>query len=791
MQEKYNDEGREIRSDAKTINDLLREKYTLDYYQREYRWKKNQVTDLIDDLTSKFFNNYQKGDQRNQVESYDHYFLGSMIVSKTKGRWFIVDGQQRLTTLTLLLIKLRQLLEDESQKSQVTSLIFSEKFGQKSFNLDIEERESVMDALYSEDSLEPFKSSDQPESIRNIAECYDVIDNHFELQSDELPYFVDWLLERVYLVQITAYDERDAYTIFETMNDRGLSLTPAEMLKGYLLTNITNTDQRNNANEVWRERIQLLKDIDKDEDANAIKAWLRSQYAENIRERTRGAEPRDFELISTEFHRWVRTHNERLGLNSSNDFVRFIEKDFVFYARYYRKLIDAASSITPGFECVYYNAQNDFTLQYPVLLAPLRLEDTEEEIFRKIQIVSRYLDILIHRRIWNFRAITHSTMFYAMFLVIRDIRGKNISELVDILYTRLTEDNETFLSDNWFHLHGTNRKKVHRILARITDYVETQSGKAPRYLEYFQQGTSRYEVEHIWADHFDQHIDEFSNEIEFKEYRDYIGGLLLLPKKVNGSLNDMPYDEKRDHYLKENLLAQTLHEKTYQRNPGFLQFVEKSKLPFQAHPKFKKTDLDARQRLYQLLAEQIWNPERLKIPYGAELQIVVEPGNSDGNLRESDEDDVQSGEESPTEENNVEVLGSENENVSIDTKEISTIQNEIREYYKTKSDTTIKELCALIAELLNLIEERKWNGLTFEVRKLYCGFYLEGHPVFGVFLSKNLQFVVWMDEEDAEKLEGHYEFKYERSRRHVYFQHIRIERLRPILEFAYKKRQEY
>ncbi len=611
MQERYNDEGREISSDAKTVNELLSKKYTLDYYQREYRWQTNQVTDLIDDLTNKFHNNYQTGDQRNQVENYDHYFLGSIIVSRSSGKWFIVDGQQRLTTLTLLLIRIRQLLEEENLRNRAATLIFSERFGERSFNLDIEERKSVMDALYSEASLESFESSDQPESIRNIVARYNDIENHFELQNEELPYFVDWLLERVYLVQITAYDEGDAYTIFETMNDRGLSLTPAEMLRGYLLANIRDANQRNNANRVWREHIQHLKNLDKDEDANAIKAWLRSQYAESIRDRTRGAEPRDFELIGTEFHRWIKNHNERLGLHSSNDFVHFIENNFKFYARYYQKLIEAASTITEGLECVYYNAQNGFALQYPVLLAPLCIEDTEEENLQKIQVVSRYLDILIHRRIWNFRAITHSTMFYAMFLIIREIRSKSIHNLVNILHRRLTEDDETFLNDKWFRLHGTNRKKVHRILARITNYVETQSDNAPRYLEYFQQGTSRYEVEHIWADHFERHTDEFSNEIEFKEYRDYIGGLLLLPKKVNGSLNNMPYDEKRSHYLKENLLAQSLHEKTYENNPGFKQFIERSGLPFCPHFEFKKSDLDARQKLYQLLAEQIWNPDRL------------------------------------------------------------------------------------------------------------------------------------------------------------------------------------
>ena len=610
MQERYNDEGREISSDAKTIHELLSKKYTLDYYQREYRWQTNQVIDLINDLTNKFFSNYQVGDQRDQVENYDHYFLGSIIVSRASGKLFIVDGQQRLTTLTLLLIRLRQLLENESLRNQVTALIFSERFGQRSFNLDIEERESVMDALYSEASLELFESSDQPESIRNIAARYNDIDNHFELQSEELPYFVDWLLERVYLVQITAYDEGDAYTIFETMNDRGLSLTPAEMLRGYLLANIRDDNQRSNANRVWRERIQLLKNLDKDEDANAIKAWLRSQYAENIRERTRGAEPRDFELIGTEFHRWVQTHNERLGLNSSNDFVRFIENNFKFYARYYHKLIEAASTITEGLECVFYNAQNGFALQYPVLLAPL-CESTEEDNLQKIQIVSRFLDILIHRRIWNFRAITHSTMFYAMFLVMRDIRGKSVTDLVDILHTRLTEDSDNFLSDNWFRLHGTNRKKVHRILARITDYVETKAGRESRYPEYFKRGPSAYEIEHIWADHSEQHQDDFGHEYDFQEYRNFIGGLLLLPKSVNASIGDDPYTEKREVYAGQNLLAKSLHESAYEHDPGFRRFCERSELPFQAHREFNRADLDKRQKLYQHLAEQIWNPDRL------------------------------------------------------------------------------------------------------------------------------------------------------------------------------------
>ena len=104
-------------------------------------------------------------------------------------------------------------------------------------------------------------------------------------------------------MEITAYSDEDAYTIFETMNDRGLSLTPTDMLKGYLLANITDTNRRTEASEVWKRQIGKLQDLGKDEDANGIKAWLRSQQAETIRERKRGALPQDFDLIGTEFHR--------------------------------------------------------------------------------------------------------------------------------------------------------------------------------------------------------------------------------------------------------------------------------------------------------------------------------------------------------------------------------------------------------------------------------------------------------------------------------------------------------
>lgn len=604
---------REVDGKGRTVRELLgRRKYSIDYYQREYKWKSKQVVELIEDLSGKFRESYEDGNERSAVAEYGHYFLGSIIVSDKDGEKFIIDGQQRLTTLTLLMMFLQRRTPDEDQKAQVADLIFSQRYGKRSFNLDIPERSACMEALY---AGEHYEENGLSESVAGILARYADIEENFpeDLLGQVLPYFVDWLIENVHLVEITAYSDDDAYTIFETMNDRGLSLTPADMLKGYLLANITDQSRRNDASQTWKTRVATLLDIGKDEDADGIKSWLRSQYAQSIRERKRGAVPQDFDLIGTEFHRWVRDHEETLGLQTSADFYHFIDRDFAFYSRWYERLRRAADDLTVGLEAIHFNAQHNFTLQYAVLLSPLRFDDAEAVLLRKVRVAAAYIDILIHRRIWNFRAIDYSTMQYAMFVVMRDIRGKNVDELVEILGQKLDSESEIcFASNDRFQLHGMNGRQIHRLLARMTDYVETRSGMASRYGEYsHRSGKHGYEIEHIWSNHPEQHKDEFSHPTDFEEYRNRIGGLLLLPKSFNASYGDLSYTEKIKHYDSQNLLARSLNKKAYDHNPGFMRFIRESVLPFKPHENFKKADMDDRQELYRKLAEHIWSPECL------------------------------------------------------------------------------------------------------------------------------------------------------------------------------------
>jgi uncharacterized protein with ParB-like and HNH nuclease domain len=136
-----------------------------------------------------------------------------------------------------------------------------------------------------------------------------------DIKGDNLPFFIDRLKYNVVLVEIVAYSDENAYTIFETMNDRGLNLTPTEMLKGFILSRFNVPSKRNKANEDWKRAINVLKTFDTNEDQSFFQAWLRASYADTIRPGKAGSQNEDFEKIGTRFHSWVRDNLPKMGLN--------------------------------------------------------------------------------------------------------------------------------------------------------------------------------------------------------------------------------------------------------------------------------------------------------------------------------------------------------------------------------------------------------------------------------------------------------------------------------------------
>ena len=607
-----------IQAKTKSVRELLSNvKYGIDFYQRGYAWERRHIEELLDDFEGRFIASYSEQHERMQVQHYPHYFLGTIITVKEGGQTYIVDGQQRLTTLTLLLIYIYHLRNNNGGVADVKPLIFSVSYGTQSFNIHVPERIDCMQALFERNEFDATKHPDL--SVRNLADRYGDIQELFpdSLTGDTLPYFVDWLIGNVDLVEIEAYTDDDAFTIFETMNDRGLSLGQADMLKGYLLANINGFDekvvhqQKTQANNVWKKRIVELIDIKAGEDDDFFKIWLRAKYAETIRERKKGAKDLDYENIN-KFHRWVRDNKTRIGLDTTQNFRDFIMQQFDRFAGHYVTMRQASLNLTDGREEIYYNAYNNFTLQYMLALAPLKLSDTSDTVDEKMRLVTTFLDIYLARRIVNYKTITYSASQYTMFNLVKAIRDMDVSELRAYLRDYLENMWETFDAVCQFYLHGRNRRFIRCMLARITAWIEQGSGNTTTFSNYMYDAKGKpLEIEHIWADKYERHQDEFDNEYDFWRYRNRFGGLVLLPHGINQSFGADVYEDKVQHYLKDNLLAASLHPQAYERNPNFTNFASRSGLPFRAHQQFKKADMDARQDLYRQICEKIWDPARL------------------------------------------------------------------------------------------------------------------------------------------------------------------------------------
>jgi Protein of unknown function (DUF1524) len=167
-----------------------------------------------------------------------------------------------------------------------------------------------------------------------------------------------------------------------------------------------------------------------------------------------------------------------------------------------------------------------------------------------------------------------------------------------------------------FRRHQQNQRFVFNLLARMTYFVERAAAKPTSFEKYLDRSAkNRYDVEHIWPDTLDFYVEQYPDRFKTREqaqlFRDRLGGLVLLPEKVNRSLQAKPFIEKRNNYLADNLLAGSLHPAAYVNNPGFTSWFAGAGLDFVPCDDFSPAALEARQALYMDLCRLIWSPDRL------------------------------------------------------------------------------------------------------------------------------------------------------------------------------------
>ena len=589
-----------VDSHVRTLSEVFSARYEVDFYQREYVWQRKNVDDLISDLSGEFLRNWDADDSCERVAEYSPYFMGEIVVSEVNGHLKLIDGQQRLTTLTLLLIFLFREFGSipNFPRSDVERLIYSNSYGTHKFVLDDADRNDCMTALlqqgdYAAQDREPPSVQAMVDRFNDIGDCWNP-----KIDVFNVAHFTYWLMNRVCFAKVWTDSDDFAYVIFETMNDRGLSLTQVEMLRGYLLSKVDG-QARDGAMTIFDGIVRRLVGIKLTSKSKAefefFKVFLRGHYAQDLSQGNRFS---DFTQIGKDFHRWVRNSENALGLTSSHGAYEFI-KHLDYFSRAYEKIhLLMQSRDARDFLHLVVNVDFGFTLQPALILSSVAYQDSDEEVRQKVLVVSRFLSKLLAWRVWNQKVISQSSLEATIYDLCKRIRGKSSHEISDVLEASPIDGMNAINPLPSLNPQNRNRFKV--LIALITEIVARESGQSDYLLN---RRDEKIEVEHIWSDHFEEHLGEFANEQEFASSRDSIGDLLVLPKSFNASYGDKPYSEKVELYLQQNVLAQSLNRAKYSNNPGFLRLLERSGLLFKPYAKFTKTAIAERTELYRAILE--------------------------------------------------------------------------------------------------------------------------------------------------------------------------------------------
>jgi uncharacterized protein with ParB-like and HNH nuclease domain len=593
----------------------INKQYYLDFYQRDYQWKKPHVDKLLEDLFYRFELEYKTDLDvtPEAVSRFDWYYLNAYVTNDFQGKTFIVDGQQRLTTLTLILIKLYHLAKSfESERSDVVKeQIMGAGLMGPTFWMGHGNRQDVFKDLFNNGKATE-EISGEDVSINNLYENYRIIERTFDAKLSnlhKLDTFIFYFLTRIELVNIQIQDTKDVPMVFEVINDRGERLKPYEVLKGKLLGQI-NKSELDHYYDIWQTHVHALQSIGENEVDEFFRFLFRSKYVDNRTE---------WQEFAGDYHKAIYEPkwNDKIQLKHNAVGVKkFITDELDYYGRLYLKIRKEALSADEN-SYLYYNELNDQARQYVMVLSACEVNDPDED--EKIWLVAQMIDK--HFTLLQLTGAYDSNKFTESIIELnKNIRDKSLDEIKGVFEQQLLDDigkaKQTKVSTPFEWAYFSNASKhnlpdrfLKYYFARIDHFIAQQLHEpCETYNELVRRTgpVNGYQIEHILANN-ENNLSLFDDEESFNIERNKLGAILLLQGRDNMASQNEPYLEKRKIYTTRSVIwNKTLGPDFYHKHPIIKDFKKKFNLNFKSYDSFDKATLHDRQQLLFELTKLIW-----------------------------------------------------------------------------------------------------------------------------------------------------------------------------------------
>ncbi len=528
----------EIKTGKLFINNIEDYWFRIPEYQRHYVWTTENIKDLLDDLEMAFLD-----------DPNSEYFLGSIVYQDIKAKnekdfneKDLLDGQQRITSLILLLAVIRDRIKDDQLVEECHSFIYQKekKASKKPERLRIvyrirEETQKFLNEYIKEigGTKKIQEILDEAEkvpdiSIKNIANAIKVMNDYFQEKSNLLKgqKYLNFLVQKVLIVFVSSEELDDAFRMFSVLNARGLKLNNSNLLKNVNLRELSTEDERIAYSRAWEEmedyfgdeldrfigyaRTILLKEKAR---LNLVNEFEKKIYLKKNPLLEKGKETFDYVLGLKDDYSYLMDGNTKLNKNYEFDNLikvmdhglpssDWIPSLLAFHKKYrINKLYDFLILL-----------DNKFSSDWIIGLTPTQRLERMNELIKMIEKSKKPEEILNS----PFFEIDTKKL---LVLLSEDIYGKSYG-----LYILL---------------------KINFILSEKKDHTNIFDPAHISIEHILPRNPDKKNKNNLWFKSFDP--------IQMKDATNKVGNLILMGRRKNSSQGRKEYKEKRDNYLVGNI----------------------------------------------------------------------------------------------------------------------------------------------------------------------------------------------------------------------------------------------
>jgi len=601
-----------IESQDLTVGALFKDFYSVPDFQREYVWQGEQVERLLQDLFDEFY------DEEGHTLTGPEYFLGSIVACKGEdGTFQLIDGQQRMTTLYLILCVIRDMLKESSASPSkvLDSQIADAAIDPRTFReverfrvtLQYEDSQGVLDKIASGNT--PLsKIPETTNSVRNVLEAYrtirEFLTTNLDTDPKRLREFHGVLTTRVKLIRIVTPTIANALKVFETINDRGVGLNAMDLLKNLLFMK-TRKEDYPRLKERWKKLVDTL-DAGGEKPLRFLRYYIMAYHEIDYR---RG-------IREDEIYNWFVRHAAECGIEA--DPLGFLER-----------LIECAQAHANFLACKDTKGNDNRYLrnlallggalrqQYILLMAARALP---QELFDRL---CRAIENLLFCYIITRESTKTFERNFARWSA--DLRTvKDAKALEDFIAKYFVKDMQSHADRFDFAFHELSQSHIQQyrmryILAKLTQHIEEQAWGNPAFGHLDHYITKTVEIEHILPSNPRPDVRAaFDEPDEYDDYVGRLGNLTLLEKTINSSVSNGSFAEKLPGYRQSAfLLTKSLAEKPQVGINTQLNRAVEELIQFD---NWDSTAIQRRQEMLANLARKVWGMPGGKDPSPADRE---------------------------------------------------------------------------------------------------------------------------------------------------------------------------